>query len=297
MAITDLSRATSITRHVLPGEVGDRTRHAFHVAPERPLPPASHRSDFLHYGSVPDPLFADPRLAALYDVVDDDRSDLDVYAAMVDEIGASSVLDVGCGTGTFAGRLAVRGIDVVGLDPAAASLDVARGKAGAEKVRWIHGDAGDLPALGVDLAVMTGNVAQVFLADTDWAQVLAAVGGSVRETGWVVFETRDPDRRAWEGWTRARTYRDLQVPMIGRVETWIELTGVEQPYVSFRHTFRFHADGGELVSDSTLRFRGRDEIAESLVAAGLGLREVRDAPDRPGQELVFLAQRTSRSSA
>lgn len=241
-----------------------------------------------------DPLFADPRLAALYDVVEGDRSDLDVYAATVDELGASSVLDVGCGTGTFACRLAGRGIDVVGLDPAAASLDVARGKAGAEKVRWIHGDAGGLPALGVDLAVMTGNVAQVFLADADWAQVLAAIRGSVRGTGWLVFETRDPARRAWEGWTRARTYRDLQVPVVGRVETWVELTGVEQPYVSFRHTFCFHADGVELVSDSTLRFRGRDEVAESLVAAGLALREVRDAPDRPGQELIFLAQRTSR---
>lgn len=245
---------------------------------------------------MPDPIFADPRLAALYDVVDDDRSDLDVYAAMVDELGASSVLDVGCGTGTFACRLALRGIDVVGLDPAAASLDVARSKAGAEKVRWIHGDACDLPALGVDLAVMTGNVAQVFLSDGDWAQVLAAVSGSVREAGWVVFETRDPDQRAWEGWTRARIYRDLQVPTIGRVETWTELTEVAEPFVSFRHTFRFHADGAEVVSDSTLRFRGRDEIAESLVSAGLELREVRDAPDRPRQEFVFLAQRASRLS-
>ncbi len=245
---------------------------------------------------MPDRIFADLRLAALYDVVDDDRSDLDVYEATVDELGACSVLDVGCGTGTFACRLARRGIDVVGLDPAAASLDVARGKAGAEKVRWVRGDAADVPALSVDLAVMTGNVAQVFLSDGEWAQVLAAVGGSVRDAGWVVFETRDPGQRAWEGWTRARTYRDLEVPTVGRVETWIELTEVAAPFVSFRHTFRFHADGAELVSESTLRFRHRDEIAESLVAAGLELREVRDAPDRPRQELVFFAQRGSRPS-
>jgi len=241
--------------------------------------------------SVPDRIFADPRLAALYDVVDDDRSDLDVYTSMVDELGASSVLDVGCGTGTFACRLARRGIDVVGLDPAVASLDVARGKVGAEKVRWIHGDACDLPALSVDVAVMTGNVAQVFLSDANWAQVLAAVGRSIRDAGWLVFEARDPDQRAWERWTRAGTYRDLQVPAVGRVETWTELTEVAEPYVSFRQTFRFHADGAELLSDSTLRFRHRDEIAEILISAGFELNGVRDAPDRPGLELVFLARR------
>ena len=105
-------------------------------------------SGFLHHGSVPDPIFADHRLAALYDVVDDDRRDLDVHVTMVDELGASSVLDVGCGNGTFACRLALRWIGVVGLDPAAAALDVARGKTGAEKVRWIHGDACDFPAPG-----------------------------------------------------------------------------------------------------------------------------------------------------
>jgi len=31
---------------------------------------------------VPDPIFADQRLAALYDIVDDDRRDLDVYAVV-----------------------------------------------------------------------------------------------------------------------------------------------------------------------------------------------------------------------
>jgi ubiquinone/menaquinone biosynthesis C-methylase UbiE len=103
---------------------------------------------------VPDPIFADPRLAALYDIVDDDRSDLDVYVEIVDELKASTVLDAGCGTGTLACTLARRGIEVIGIDPAAASLDVARRKPGAEHVRWIHGDASSVPRLGVDLAVM-----------------------------------------------------------------------------------------------------------------------------------------------
>jgi len=247
--------------------------------------------EMFHDGGVPDPIFADPRLAAIYDAVDDDRSDLDVYAAIVEELGASSVLDIGCGTGTLACRLARSGKNVVGLDPASASLEVAQRKPGAEQVRWVRGDVTSLPTLHVDLALMTANVAQVFLTDSEWMQVLAAAAAAVRERGWVVFETRDPARRAWEHWTRSETYRELDIPRIGRVDTWIDLTDVSPPYVSFRTTFHFWYDGIELVSESTLRFRTRDEIAESLDASGLQLRDVRDAPDRPGLELVFLAQR------
>ena len=42
-----------------------------------------------------DAIFEDPRLAAMYDALDPDRSDLDVYRAIADELGARRVLDVG----------------------------------------------------------------------------------------------------------------------------------------------------------------------------------------------------------
>lgn len=116
-----------------------------------------------------DQTFAQSRLAEIYDPLDPDRSDLDAYTAMVDEFGARSVLDFGCGTGTFACLLANRGLAVTAVDPAAASLDVARTKPDADRVQWVHGYTPDLPPLQVDLATMTANVAQVFLTDEDWA--------------------------------------------------------------------------------------------------------------------------------
>ena len=45
------------------------------------------------------------------------------------------------------------------------------------------------------------------------------------------------------------------------------------------------------MSDSTLRFRERDEVVATLVANGYVVEDVRDAPDRPGRELVFFARR------
>ncbi len=241
---------------------------------------------------MPDPIFAEARLAALYDVVDDDRRDLDLYVDIVAELGAASVVDIGCGTGTLACRLALAGIDVVGVDPAIASLDIARCKPGAGSVRWIHSDATGLPPLAVDLAVMTGNVAQVFLTDAEWEQALAAIRRAITSTGWLVLETRNPARRAWEHWTKQHTRREIAPPGIGTVITWTELLEVDGPLVSFRHVFHFAADGVEMVSDSTLRFRDRAEIEASLDAAGFALQGVRDAPDRPGLEHVYIARST-----
>ncbi|MDT4903716.1 MAG: hypothetical protein QOH52_1732 [Pseudonocardiales bacterium] len=42
------------------------------------------------------------------------------------------------------------------------------------------------------------------------------------------------------------------------------------------------SDQEVLPSDSTLRFRERDEVEADLVAHGFVPDEVRDAPDRPG---------------
>lgn len=53
----------------------------------------------------------DARCAAAYDIVEGrERDDLDVYAAMVEEFGAASVVDEWCGTGTFVPMLAGRGV-------------------------------------------------------------------------------------------------------------------------------------------------------------------------------------------
>jgi ubiquinone/menaquinone biosynthesis C-methylase UbiE len=181
---------------------------------------------------------------------------------------SETVLDVGCGTGTLACQLAARGIDVIAVDPAAASLEVAAGKPHADRVRWLVGDATALPAIAADLATMTGNVAQVFLSDAAWAATLVGVHRAIRSGGQLVFEARDPARRGWEEWTRERSYRRITLPSDDVVETWVDLTEVNLPFVSFRTTFVFDRDGAVLTSESTLRFRSHAEIDDSLRAAG-----------------------------
>ncbi|MEY9490599.1 SAM-dependent methyltransferase [Streptomyces calvus] len=238
-----------------------------------------------------DECFAHPRLAAVYDPLDPDRSDLDAYLRMAEEFGARRVLDIGCGTGVFALLLAGRGVEVVGVDPARASLDVARAKPGGDRVRWIEGDATALPPLRTDLATMTANVAQAVVAPDAWHGTLRGAHAALRPGGRLVFETRDPARRAWERWTREDSYGRTDVPGIGTVEHWHQVTDVDGPLVTFRTTYVFAADGAVLTSDSTLRFRGREEAEADLAAHGFTVDDVRDAPDRPGREFVFVARR------
>ncbi|MFE7168713.1 class I SAM-dependent methyltransferase [Streptomyces sp. NPDC057616] len=238
-----------------------------------------------------DECFGHPRLAAVYDQLDPDRGDLVAYVDMVDEFEARRVLDIGCGTGVFALLLADRGIDVIGIDPAGASIDVAKGKPGGERVRWICGDMSTLPPLQVDLATMTANVAQAIADPTAWQDTLRGAYESLRPDGRLVFETRDPASRAWEEWNREDSYRVTEIPGVGAVGTWVELTDLSRPLVTFRWTYTFAADGQVLTSDSTLRFRAREEIEADLGAHGFVVDDVRDAPDRPGREFVFLARR------
>jgi len=238
---------------------------------------------------VADAHYEIPRLAELYDPLDPDRSDLEVYAAMAAEFGARDVLDIGCGTGTLGCLLAARGFTVTGVDPARASLDIAGSKPFADKVRWVNGTVGDLPDLQVDLVTMTGNVAQVFLTDAEWDAVLGATRRVLRPRGRLVFETRDPARRAWLEWNRQDTYQKAALPAIGTVEAWNDVIDVSPGLVTFRSTCVFESDGAVLTSDSTLRFRTRAEVTDSLSAAGFTVAEVRGAPDRPGREFVFIA--------
>ncbi|WP_067433630.1 class I SAM-dependent methyltransferase [Nocardioides jensenii] len=251
----------------------------------------------------PDAAFADPRQAVLYDALDDDRSDLDVYLAIVEEVGGDRVIDIGCGTGTLAVLLAAMGRTVIGVDPADASLDVARAKPNADRVTWVHGDAtslvgrngvggpvvdGTLDHAGLlaDVAVMTGNVAQVFVSDDDWSRTLAAVHACLRPGGCFVFETRRPEARAWESWDLAPTAITLPDGRCAVVERTV--TEVALPLITFEGSTTI--DGEALRSRSTLRFRERDEIERDLAVHGFTVVDVREAPDRPGKEHVFLAR-------
>lgn len=108
---------------------------------------AMYDDDYLHF-------FAAPSSTAATHIPDtgDERSDadIDLIWRLLDLRAGMSVLDLGCGHGRIANRLAARGCIVTGLDFSPAFLDRARADAAAlgVKVDYVLDDMRDLPWTG-----------------------------------------------------------------------------------------------------------------------------------------------------
>jgi hypothetical protein len=140
-------------------------------------------------------------------------------------------------------------------------------------VQWVEGDASALGTPAADLAIMTGNVAQVFLDDAEWAAALRVIHAALRQGGHLAFESRNPDDRAWERWNREATYERIDSPH-GPMECWLELVSVGDGRVRFEGHNVFNTTGELLVASSELRFRSRAELIDSLTDAGFTVEQV-----------------------
>lgn len=217
--------------------------------------------------------YTDPRLVALYDIENSSRDDTDFYLVLAAELGAHRIIDLGCGTGVLACELATSGRQVAGVDPAPAMLAVARRCPGADRVQWVEGDAHDLRTPNADLVVMTGCVAQVFLEDTEWCAALAAIHAALRPGGYLAFESRNPDDRAWERWNREATYEQFDSPN-GPMESWLEVVGVCDGRVRLEGHNVFLSTGEVVVAGDELRFRSVEEFVDTMTAARFTIEQV-----------------------
>lgn len=239
--------------------------------------------------------YVDPRLVALYDTDNPRGADTDFYLRLAAETGARKILDLGCGTGLLTRQLAAAGRDVTGIDPAPAMLAFARQQPGAERVKWREGDSGTLGTPDADLAVMTGNVAQVFLDDDHWAATLGDLHAALRPGGVLAFESRNPEHREWESWHREATHERLTTPD-GVLECWLDVVQVGGGRVQMVGHNVFAETGEDLAVESELRFRNREELTASLTAAGFNVEHIYGdwlgGPLTPASRImVFVARR------
>jgi SAM-dependent methyltransferase len=241
--------------------------------------------------------FSDPRLVAIYDIVNAYTGDSQprFYSQLAAEIGAKSIVDLGCGTGLITCELAKQGYKLIGIDPAPAMIEMARRRECAGRVRWIVGDAGHIGESDAHLAIMTGHVAQFFLTVESWRAALVALHHALRPGGRLSFESRNPSVREWESWTRD-VKKSVTDPTAGRIETWSELQDVQDGIVSYTIHYLFVDTGEEVVAPSKLRFRTKDELTTSLASAGFAVERVYGDWDRRSagpqtSELIVVATR------
>jgi SAM-dependent methyltransferase len=242
--------------------------------------------------------FEDPRLVEVYDAEHVWGWDDDFFMAVLAERSAPRVLDFGCGTGRLAIAMALAGHEVTAVDPAAAALDAARRKPGAERVRWIPGSSEAPAASAYDAALLAGHVAQFFVGDREWSAALRALRRSLDRGGRLIFCSRDPSFRRWESWNPVDSRRLIFLPGGGTVDAWSQVTDVREQgdgaVVSVARHYAF-PDGEELVSDVTLRFRTEQELRSTVEDAGFDIDRVYGGWQREPAglgndgELIFLA--------
>ncbi|MCW8383143.1 class I SAM-dependent methyltransferase [Streptomyces justiciae] len=217
--------------------------------------------------------FADLSLAALYDSLHPWGPGDDFYAGLV--MSASSVLDVGCGTGRLLARARAAGHRgrLVGVDPAAAMLVQARRR--EPRVEWVLGDLRSRLWYGeFELVVMAGHTFPLLVGDEELRGALRAVRGALAGGGGrFVFDTLHPAARAWENWSPQHIHEGADAE--GSV-AWMWRT-VSRPGADDRITVTETYEGVRWdrpqVSTGTLRLLDPHGIERFLGEAGLTVVE------------------------
>ena len=217
-----------------------------------------------------DRLYHDPALADFYDLENGWERSPDFAYCRAFAADAASVLDLGCGTGELAVALAGEWL-VVGVDPAAAMLDIARAKPGAERVDFVEGDARTV-RLGrrFERIVLTGHAFQVFLTTQDRRAALATIAAHLAPGGRFIFDSRNPACREWEEWGPDDSLRLLEHPRFGTVAAWNDVAeDPETGIVTYGTHYEVRATGKRLSAASRIAFPDKAELEALIAEAGL----------------------------
>ncbi len=136
------------------------------------------------------------------EAVPDWPGEMDFYYALAEEVKASggSILEIACGTGRVAIRLARTGVRVVGLDFSKEMLAAAQEKSkGMANTRWVQGDMRSFD-LGekFDLALIPGHSFHNLDTAQDQADCLECICRHLKPGGRLVLHLDCPDF-AWYG--------------------------------------------------------------------------------------------------
>jgi len=141
--------------------------------------------------------------AQTYDAsVPDWPGEIDFYQEMAAQAkrNGGAVLEIACGTGRVAIRLAREGVKVVGLDLSPHMLEVARQKSvGLEHMRWVQGDMRSFE-LGetFGLVIIPGHAFQNLNTPQDQVACLECIRRQLRPNGFLVVHLDHQDL-SWLG--------------------------------------------------------------------------------------------------
>lgn len=217
--------------------------------------------------------FTDADSASMYDIENPWEPDgpslherfLTQAAVVID-----TLLDVGCGTGSYLHTARERGAAgrLVGVDPDEAMLARARRRTDIE---WMRRTAAEMTFEAEFQAVtMNSNAFQCLVTDEEVRASLAAIRRAMRPNGVFMFGTRHLQARAWEAWNPANGGA-FTMPDGREYRGWHEVESVDGPLVTFTETTALPDGTPVRVARTTLRFHTPETLNPLLVEAGFGI--------------------------
>ena len=193
--------------------------------------------------------------------------------------GASTLLELGCGTGRLTLPLARSQVAVTGLDASAAMLGRLRARLGAEPRLKVELLQGDFRALDLgrrfDRVILPFNAVHHAQTATDLRALLDGVARHLAPEGIFGLDMLVPDHHFWDrdpdGVHEVRWYPD---PAGGRMKTWEN--GFYDPITQVNHV-RYHyqrAAGQHEVVHVNMRMYYPQEILDHLQQGGWTLRRL-----------------------
>jgi SAM-dependent methyltransferase len=237
-------------------------------------------------------MYSDEEAAALYDVLNAWGSSDDFYLTLV--MDATSVLDVGCGTGALLrrARQASHTGRLCGVDPDCAMLQVAQCR---NDVEWVAGTAASMTwDREFALAIMTGHAFQVLVGDDELRASLSAIRKALADGGRFAFETRNPLARAWENWN-PRNPIDVVDPSGRPVRISYQVEAVVGDVVTLTETTSDPNGTPLRVDRASLRFLDLDTLAAFLSDSGFTIEAqyggwFREPLTQTSPEIITIAQ-------
>ena len=208
-------------------------------------------------------------IAEYYDQLNTWGKPDDFFMELLKLTQAKKVADLGCGTGRVTLEMAKAGYEVTAIDPNADAIQFAKNKPTAELVTWIVGDSKDLQKDTYDVVIMTANVAQVFITDESWHEVIQDAYAALKPGGHFIFDTRNPNAKAWEEWLKDDTVDQLQDVNTGdTLLYWDEYEGLNKNIFTFYQKIKNESTNIIHEAKVQLIFRSYEEIVNSLQQVG-----------------------------
>jgi 2-polyprenyl-3-methyl-5-hydroxy-6-metoxy-1,4-benzoquinol methylase len=194
---------------------------------------------------------------------------------------AKTLLDLGCGTGSYSRLLAQEGFEVLGVDQSQDMIDFAqKAEDTSPTTGFLSYKTGDartlLLATPVDVITALFHVISYLTQDTDIEKTLACCARNLRPQGLLCFDVWHQEAVL----TQQPSRREKRVKQPGFVATR-KATPIHD---KAKHTVTVHYDITieeglnriELTDSHVMRYFSRDELTRFLNAAGFNLLDVRE---------------------